>query len=333
MDASVLSSRVIDILKKHLSKNRSRAKRPIFIFSCGGNPENHPAREILKSYIEDNRSDQFKNVFIFNAEDIAEEPDMAKFDLLTQEALVADIADWLVIFAESVGSFCELGAFAAMPHSVAITSVIIDKKHKNDNSFLIKGPVRVIRESKAPLADVFYSNLQCPMANAKFTDVVNNIRENVIESELFESNKRRKKLSDSGDPEVMVGSFAHELLDLITLFGPIDENTLIKLYVSVKEINRKDLSLRSLTLGDMNRDQKVKPQQVLATMHAANLIGIVSDKNEIPLYYSKINLESYFMFKDTDKRDFNEMRAEVLLYRRRNEFPYEANFYQRFNSR
>ena len=116
MDNLLLKPHVIDVLRRHLRRNRRYGEQPIFIFSCGGKEEDHPARGILKQYVEKNQGILFRNVFLLRAEDIASEPQMAEFDLLTQEAIVSDIADWLIIFAESVGSFCELGAFAAMPH-------------------------------------------------------------------------------------------------------------------------------------------------------------------------------------------------------------------------
>lgn len=287
----------------------------------------------MKEYVEVNQEDLFTNIFFLRAEDIAKESAMAKFDLLTQEALVSDIADWLIIFAESTGSFCELGAFAALPSSVSITSVVVDKKYRGSHSFLMNGPVRVIDECDAPLSKVFFSNLNCPMENGDFTATLHSIRECVKQNEEFSSNEDRKKLN-SDATKVRVGSFAHEILDLIDLFGPIDEETLLELYCRVKRFNKSKFRLVSQTMSGMKADKRIGVNQVLAAMHATGLIGTIDSEENMSLrYYSCINLDNYFMFKQTKDLDFNNMRARVLLERRKRNRFYESNFYKRFNAK
>ena len=68
-------------------------------------------------------------------------------------------------------------------------------------------------------------------------------------------------------------------------------------------------------------------------MHATNLIGVIPESGEGPIsYYSKVNLDGYFMFRQTDSSDFNDMRARVLLSRRGRGRRHDENLYQRFNS-
>lgn len=347
-DLVIANQKVISVLREHHTVRRDTSNRPIIIFSCGGEDKNHPARSQLKEYVERNKNSNLQNIFFLKAETIAKEDAFSDLDLLTQEALFADIADWLVIFAESVGSFCELGAFAALPHSVSITSVVVDQKYKGSNSFLLNGPVKVVESCNARLARVFYSDLNCPLMNKEFEETLLNIRSLVKENEKFHLNERRKRITrrsrennPAGDSKtgssitIQVGSFAHEMLDLITLFQPIDEKTLLALYRKLKGIETTtNTCLVSQTLSeDMKRPTTIKAAHVLAIMHSTGMIGVLDgDRSGERLYYSKVKLTSFFMFRRTDEKDFNEMRADVLLKRRRRNRDYANSFYQRFNA-
>ena len=316
MDKDIYTDEVFSVLRKHLAINRDTASRPILIFACGGNPDKCKSRYYFEDYIKNSDNPLLDNVLFLKAEDIAKQPSMKGFDLLTQEALVADIADWLVIFAESVGSFCELGAFSALPSSLSLTSAVIQKEHRGDDSFLINGPVRMIGECEAPLSKVFYSKKDCPMENPVFVNYVINIRSLVAKNESVYRNRGRKTIN-TGSP-VLAGSFALELLDLITLFGPIDKDDLVKIYSKIKEI-KIPLKIRSRTLeNDMKKEIIIRPIQILEVMHATDLIGVIENsKTSKQLYYSKIRLADYFMFRRTKDKDFVNMQAEVCLRKRR----------------
>ena len=356
MDDLVVNQNVIDVLCRHHAIKRDNDSRPIIIFSCGGEDKYHPARNQLREYVERNKNRRLQNIFFLKAETIAQEDAFSDLDLLTKEALFADIADWLVIFAESVGTFCELGAFAALPHSVSITSVVVDQQYKNSSSFLLNGPVKVIESCNAELSKVFYSDLNCPLMNKDFEKTLLNIRNLVKENENFYLNRRRKiitksvqkpnsepskkytkdKTKSNSRTDIQVGSFAHEMLDLIALFQPIDESSLVSLYLKVKGIeNVAKLRLVSQTLSnDMKKTTVIKPAHVLAIMHSTGMIGkLECDQSSESLYYSKVKLVNYFMFRRTDEKDFNEMRASVLLKRRRRSRNYAENFYCRFDAK
>ena len=331
MDKDVYTDDVFSVLRKHRAKNRDTASHPILIFACGGNPANHKSRHYLEEYVKNSEDPLLDNVFFLKAEDIAKEPSMKGFDLLTQEALVADIADWLVIFAESAGSFCELGAFSALPSSLSLTSVVIQKKYRGGDSFLINGPARMIEECGAVLSRVFYSRKDCPMENPDFVNCVINIRSFVMKNEDFSRNRGRKTINTSSN--VMAGSFAMELLDFITLFGPIDEEDLIRLYMRTKQLETQPVIHSRILINDMGKETKIFPVQILEVMHATGLIGIIGNqKTSGPLYYSKINLTDYFMFRGTKDKDFLNMHAEVCLRKRRRGYPYAMDFYRRFDT-
>lgn len=331
LDRTIYKPKDIEVLRWHSAKNRDKSKRPLLIFSCGGNEDEYPSRNQLKRFVEDSKDENLNNVFFLNAENIAKTGGMHAFDLLTQEAIIADISDWLIIFAESFGSVCELGAFSSLPSSVPITSVVVDKKHRGEHSFIIDGPIKVIDSCKAPLSQVFYANIKCPLESASFAGFVRQIRDKVKESEIYPKTRDRKIINKVAN-KVKVGSFAHELLDLVALFEPIKQMDLIDLYCEIKNFKRDELSISSLILTeDMKSPVKVSIEQVLGAMHASDLLGVLFDENGLPLYFSKVKLDNYFMFRRTKDSDFQNMRARVMLRRRRRGFFYEEGLYRRFN--
>lgn len=331
MDRNIFNDDVINVLKRHSADHRNRQKRPILVFSCGGDAKDHVSRDRLRRYVQANDT-VLDNVYFMSAENIAKESAMYEFDLLAQEAIIADMADWLVLFAESVGSYCELGAFAALPHTVSIMSVVVDKRYKNSTGFLLNGPVKVVENCKAPLSDVFYSDLECPMENAEFESTVLNIRDLVEKNEKFPTNKGRKTINHSPDT-ITVGSFAHELLDLIVLFQPISEEDLLTLYSEVKGFEKAKLKLFSRVLSfDMKKEYVISIGQVLAAMRATELIGVVDNHAlKQPHYYSKVRLNDYFMFRRTQEDDFRLMRAKVLLSRKGRRQEGAKSLYRRFD--
>lgn len=333
MDRNILNDDVINVLKRHSANYRNRQRRPILVFSCGGDAKDHASRDRLRRYVQANDT-VLDNVYFMSAENIAKESAMREFDLLAQEAIIADIADWLVLFAESVGSYCELGAFAALPHTVSIMSVVVDKRYKNSSGFLLNGPAKVVENCKAPLSDVFYSDLECPMENAEFENTVLNIRDLVEKSEDFPTNKGRKLINSKPDA-IMVGSFAHELLDLVVLFQPISEEDLLTLYSEVKDFEKTKLKIVSRVLSlDMKKEYTISIGQVLAAMRATELIGVVdNDTFKQPHYYSKVWLNDYFMFRRTQEDDFRQMRAKVLLSRKGRRQEGAKSLYRRFDPR
>lgn len=112
MDSRIYSEKTIASIKSHLEKNGSKfITYPKFVFLCGkaidGQYEN-TNRGILQNYLQK----QSKNIFIVLSELLWEEGFNSNIDLLTFEEFLAEISDVIVLFCESPGSYCELGAFA-----------------------------------------------------------------------------------------------------------------------------------------------------------------------------------------------------------------------------
>lgn len=100
-----ISKTDLNILRNHLRVYRDVNKLPLFIFPCGGDQSLHSSRRFFRGYVSNNHTEALKNVFCLTAEDVAAEMDGSRLNLLQQEALLADISDWILIFAESCGSF------------------------------------------------------------------------------------------------------------------------------------------------------------------------------------------------------------------------------------
>lgn len=317
--ASALFSFDFTPFRKYVRENQRHVDRPIFIFPCGGEEGSHHSRKRVREYVH--RRNGFQNIFCLTAEDIAKERALDSLNLLEQEALLADICDCIIIFAESVGSFCELGAFTALPHASAITAVAVDKKHRGEHSYILDGPVKHIEQGRQPLNQVFYVDLENPFSSASFTKFISDLRANVRESLTRSQTKDRKKFNTK-ESEIMAGSLVHELLDILQLFGPLTKGELEYIYCEIKNFKYKydNLKIKSeILMQDMKKSREFSLTQILSMMRATGLVEVLHDSTE-PLsrqkYSARIHLESYYMFSNTDSPSFSNLRASFILKRR-----------------
>jgi hypothetical protein len=110
--------------------------RPI-VFLCGG--KDSARRDRLSEYLR-----KYSDFLLFYAEDVFEalirnEPNANALEL---EGELAELADAVVVIAESPGTFAELGAFAMNKSLRRKLLPIADKAFRGDQSFLQLGPLR-----------------------------------------------------------------------------------------------------------------------------------------------------------------------------------------------
>lgn len=91
-----ISKTDLNILRNHLRVNRDVNKLPLFIFPCGGDQSLYSSRRFFRAYVSNNHTKALKNVFCLTAEDVAAEMDGSRLNLLQQEAMLADISDWML---------------------------------------------------------------------------------------------------------------------------------------------------------------------------------------------------------------------------------------------
>lgn len=318
----------IEILMEHRRIYISHKDRAILVFPCGGREDVYPSRRHFKTYIHRSRSASLKNVFCLTAEDIIGRKELEKLNLVQQEAILADMCDWILIFAESQGSICELGIFTALPHALEITSAATDRQYRSGGSFLSDGPFAEIESAGGPLNEVFYLDPTNPMSDKLLMGFLSKLRNYV----KLNSVNRRKFNKDQSN--VMVGPLVHELLDLMQIFGPITQEDLISVYCRFKGFRKDEIEIKSAVLTlDMRAEVKIQFDQVLAMMEATGLIARkVGQHGESELLITKVHLDSYFMFNRTDSRRFTSMRSKVLLRKRRKGIWSGENVYSSSNS-
>lgn len=100
-----ISKTDLNILRSHLRVYRDVNKLPLFIFPCGGDQSLHSSRRFFRAYVSSNHTEALKNVFCLTAEDVAAEMDGSRLNLLQQEAMLADISDWILILQRAVDLF------------------------------------------------------------------------------------------------------------------------------------------------------------------------------------------------------------------------------------
>ncbi len=127
----------------------------IDLFLCGGaSTKTHLSnRDQLRKRLEKN-----KKLSIFYPEDMFMELlSRKKYDLFTLENFLAENSDVIIIVCESPGSYTELGAFTSNDKTLNKLVVLIQKKYKNDKSFIMQGPVRYI-ETRDKRNVIYFNN-------------------------------------------------------------------------------------------------------------------------------------------------------------------------------
>lgn len=230
MDSRIYSEKTIASIKSHLEKNGSKfITYPKFVFLCGkaidGQYEN-TNRGILQNYLQK----QSKNIFIVLSELLWEEGFNSNIDLLTFEEFLAEISDVIVLFCESPGSYCELGAFAYANKLFSDKlAIIIDEKYKEAKSFIMTGPVA---KAKQDGATIVYAQLESNglLASKELRDMV---REKVKQFSSKTAMLNRRKCNTVQE-QILISSFIVELLECIKLLQPISKSDLVELYKKIK---------------------------------------------------------------------------------------------------
>ena len=154
----------------------------------------------------------------------------SKIDLLTFEEFLAEVSDAIILFVESPGSFCELGAFAYADSLFSDKMIVVlDEAYRNSRSFISTGPVLKASDngSKVVYAEIKYGAL---LASEELRSVVLDLTSRMKTSSI---NKR----TINKDTNVYISSFIPEVLEIIRLAQPILSADLIQLYKDIKGID------------------------------------------------------------------------------------------------
>jgi len=344
MDMRVYTEDVLEVLKGHLAKKAFSMRRPLFVFLCGGASEKYHSREMVADFVSRHSESETKNVFCVTAENIAAMNVFQGMDLLLQEALIADVSDCILLFCESPGSFCELGAFTALPTVRSILSVAVDKRYRGSGAegFLAKGPVADLEKASplSPWTNVFYVDPLCPVTTPDLTRYLLAFR-STVQSERRKVSQRKpiNSVAKGRDIyEVNVGSFVLELLDLVNVLSPICGRDLEEVYCRIKGSSRDKLRVLSPTIEDNFRqyDYRIGYESVLLFMRAMKMVRATerrgAEEDILSASFAPlIRLEDSFMFKGANDPDFKRMIAQVLLRKRKMGVVGAKDVYRRYD--
>lgn len=300
MQSLIYSDDVINEVKKYLSVESFKyIYSPKFIFLCGkgydySDPKSYSLtnRGVIQSYIS--VRDSSTNIVL--SEKLWENELLKEIDLLTFEEFLAEMSDYVLLFVESMGSACELGAFTFSNESLMKKLVVIvSDEYKTRDSFIKNGPIEKALRFGVP---VLYADLSGPLlSNRELVGLVDK-----LVSSLKERSASNKRVISRAE-EVTLASFVPEALELIRLFQPIKSDDLLHLYKTIKDFS-------SFTLVKKDGSQfstKVKTSLIFQLLLNLEIVSL--DENGFSL--SKKTTYENFMFSFTPLT-LSRTRSKIL---------------------
>lgn len=202
------------------------------IFLCGADPKNPYS---MRGLIADAIISHYYSYYyqIIYPEDVFDDLlyDKQSPNLLFLENLLVENVHSVVIIPESPGSYTELGAFANNDALRQKIVCLIDKKYKNEKSFINLGPIRLIKKEH-PGRVIFFDPNNLAGLGAQLRSIVSSIKD------PFGSKS-----------DLNLFQMPNFLLPAIYLLEPVDRATLIKLvgYAANDKKNAKTFTVTSLT--------------------------------------------------------------------------------------
>ncbi|MCD9536005.1 retron St85 family effector protein [Photobacterium carnosum] len=207
-----------------------REALPKLLFVCGGDPKYCARRGEIENYL----SKHAKHLLTFRAEYAWEtiSNTQPEVNALKLEEWLADLSDAVIIIVESFGTVAELGAFSLSESLRSKLLPILDRRYKDDESFINTGPVRWVDQ------DSIYK----PTIYADFDTILT-----VIPEILSRIDSNRPKFYNSrNDTEKTIGNFLFTkkemlfvIILIITSIGPIDDENIIDICKKSFGINKK----------------------------------------------------------------------------------------------
>lgn len=300
MDSRIYSQEMISNMKSKLDNATSKfITYPKFVFLCGkvysSTEYDNSNRGIAGKYLQRD-SDA---IFIVLSERLWEDNFNSNIDLLTFEEFLAEVSDAIILFVESPGSFCELGAFTYAEKLFSDKLIIIiDDKYKDSKSFINSGPVAKAKKDgsvivNAPLdgTGLLSSSELRAVLDKKISD---------FKSKNSYKNKRTPNLYEK---RICLNSFIIELLELVKILQPVSRDDLIEIYKMVKGFSHFEFAKKS---GEKFHNE-IKVDYIIKLLKTVGLINL--DNNIIT---SDIQDKSQpFMFSYS-KRSLNQERNKLL---------------------
>lgn len=301
MDSRIYSNEMIENMKLHLNKSENRfITYPKFVFLCGKAFQNYSRYKLTnRGIVENYLKSKSEGVFIVLSEKLWEDGFDKEIDLLTFEEFLAEVSDAIILFAESPGSYCELGAFSYADKLFSDKLIIvIDDKYKNNKSFIITGPTAKAQKNGA---QVVYA----PFKSGDLLSSIDLI--NVLEDKSFEfsskSAARNKRKPNVKHNSVLVNAFILELLNLIQITQPISRKDLLDLYKVIK-----GFSSFSFVKSDGTKfNTEIKYSYIIKLLYTVGLINVNGD-----IITSNFIRKSQQLMFNYNKTEENRERNKLL---------------------
>lgn len=218
-----------------------------------------------------------KDVFIVLSEKLWEDSFGSNIDLLTFEEFLAEVSDAIILFVESPGSFCELGAFAYAEKLFSDKLIIvIDEEYKDDKSFIITGPAA---KAKKDGAKIIYAPLNGTglLSSANLRKII----DEKIDEFASKSAGINKRFPNNTEEKVSVNSFIIEILELIKILQPVSRKDLIDIYKEVKDFS----AFKFVKKNGSDFHNEIKYDYIIKLLETVGIIkiadGIIStDKHQ-----------------------------------------------------
>ena len=212
---------------KKVSYINSGSNLPKFVFLCGKdiNIKSGGNRGIVNNFYKKNRED----IICVYSEELCKIFKIDTMDLLSFEEILAELSDSIILFLESYGTVCELGAFAMKENLLNKLLVFNGQEHFGEKTFINDGPIRKLKSRRE--GSVIYADLNAFLSNVKSYESLNSFVP-----------KTKKLKMNLDEKNIKLNSFLMELLELITILGPISRKDLIYIYKFIKEFKNYSFS-------------------------------------------------------------------------------------------
>lgn len=236
---SVLKEVIID-LKQQVRQVTTKSKViPKFVFICGKQvfddngeyksdevliSEKNKRHFLIKQFENLSKTTEYEynNVLSVISEKLYKNNEI---DILTFEELLAEISDDIIIIVESMGTACELGAFTIKNRYIDKVTVINERKHEADKSFLNDGPIKKIK-SRSNGEKVII------VKHSYYIDKGSKKVRKFIKKTI---NKEVEIHPNTDQDNIELKDMIYQLLNIIELFGPLYKDDLFDLYKYFKD--------------------------------------------------------------------------------------------------
>jgi hypothetical protein len=213
-------NKFIEDLKQQITKSKRRItaskELPEFFFLCGCSVKEDTLgkRKAIELFLKGTNPN---SVCIYAEALFSETKDI---DLMSYEQYLAEASDWIILIVESMGTACELGIFSVTQSIRKKLVILNDYKYEKVSSFINDGPLLLMKTRKE--GNVIFSDPEKFLMTAHVDAALRGL----VAEKSYSINVKSES--------VRLKSFIVEILDMITIFGPISQKDVIFIYKELK---------------------------------------------------------------------------------------------------